>query len=204
MGGIEFRKLSDLVKDIWMWSDERNIWLVASYISSKDNVTADFESWCLEPETEYELSNKAFVDIRVKLGNPEIDLFATRVNIKCQKYVSWLKHPESFAVDAFTNDWRPHLFYAFPPFAIILTVLQKIRSEGSTGIVVVPHWPAQPWFPLYQSMIESDPIYFNPNINLLRSSNREVHPMWRRITLIAARLSGKRSELRTFHKNQSK
>ena len=83
MGGIKFRELSNLAKDIWMWSEERNIWLAESYISSKNNVTADFESRHFESETEFELSNKAFGDIRAKLGNPEIDLFAKRMlNLK--------------------------------------------------------------------------------------------------------------------------
>lgn len=190
MGGIQFMKLSSLAKKIWEWCEIRNVWIFASYISSEENNHADFESRRLEPETEFELSNEAFKILCKKLGRPEIDLFATRINFKCKKYISWFKDPGSWAVDAFTVCWKPFFFYAFPPFAIILKVLQKISMERSTGIVVVPYWTTQPWFPFFVSLQISELIIFKPNKNLLRSSNREPHPLWKTITLVAATLSG--------------
>ena len=82
-------------------------------------------------------------------------------------------------------------FYAFPPFSIILRTLRKIKKEKAEGIVVVPDWPAQPWYPLFHSMLEAEPIKFKPNIDLLSSCNREPHTLWKRLTLVAGRLSGK-------------
>ncbi|XP_071576800.1 uncharacterized protein [Temnothorax nylanderi] len=143
MGGIQFPILSRLAKEIWNWCEKRNIWIFASYISSRDNAKADFESRRLEPETEFALSYSAFKSIKNRFGKPEIDLFATRTNTKCERYVSWSRDPGSIAVDAFTIDWSQYFFYAFPPFAIILRVLRKIQDDGARGIVVVPHWPAQ-------------------------------------------------------------
>ncbi|XP_053593380.1 uncharacterized protein LOC128667449 [Microplitis demolitor] len=90
-----------------------------SYISSKDNITADYESRRLESETEYSLSLQAFTQLCETFGYPEIDLFASRINTKCYKYVSWKKVPGSIAIDAFTLDWSKFFFYAFPPFALI-------------------------------------------------------------------------------------
>lgn len=202
MGGIQIRKLSKLAKEIWMWCEKRGLWIVASYISSKENTEADYESRRLEPETEFEISTDAFKEIIESFGTPEIDLFATRLNAKCKKYISWFKDPDSIAVDAFTVNWKSLNFYAFPPFSVILRVLQKIRMERATGIVVVPLWSAQPWFPLFMSMCEYKTIYFEPNINLLRSSNRQIHPLWKRITLVAAKLSGKLSNSEEHQKSQ--
>lgn len=193
MGGVRFPELSKLAKSIWKWCESREICLFASYIASKHNVEADFESRQLEKGTEYELSSTAFNRIRQEFGAPVIDLFATRINAKCQQFVSWLRDPDAVTADAFTISWKEFFFYAFPPVIVLTRVLQKIRSEGSKGIVVVPYWPAQPWFPLFIKMLESEPIFFRPNKNLLRSSNREEHPLWRKITLVAGKLSGERS-----------
>lgn len=192
MGGIQKRKLSTLAKDIWKWCEQRNLWLFASYIRSEENSVADAESRRLEVETEFALSNSAFKEITRSFRTPEIDLFASRTNTKCKKYVSWKKDPGSIAVDAFTIDWKQHFFYAFPPFSIILKVLKKVQLEKARGIIVVPQWPSQVWFPLCMSMFEEEPILFEPNINLIRSTNREPHPLWRRLTLVAGIISSKR------------
>ncbi|XP_077270144.1 uncharacterized protein LOC143901594 [Temnothorax americanus] len=193
MGGVQNLRLNRITQEIWGWCEARDIILFASYISSKDNFIADAESRKIEPETEYELANEAFEKISTTLGKPQIDLFASRVNTKCKKYFSWFKDPNSLSVDAFTKSWTDFYLYAFPPFAIILRVLRKIRDDKAVGIVVVPEWPAQPWFPLFYSMLVSEPICLKPNINLLTSCNREPHPLWRHLTLVAGKLSGQDS-----------
>ena len=193
MGGVRFKNLSKLSRSIWEWCEERDLYIFASYVSSKDNAEADFESRRLDIETEFELSHSAFIRVVMKFGNPEIDLFASRINAKCKNYVSWMRDPASSAVDAFTISWGNFFFYAFPPFIIIPRVLQKIKSQKAKGIFVVPYWPAQSWFPLFLSMLESDFIVFNPNRNLLFSPDRKPHPLWRKLTLVAGKLSGELS-----------
>ena len=190
MGGIHFENLNNITGEIWRWCKVRNIWIFASYIASKDNFEADTESRKLEPETEYELSDFAFREIVEVFGIPDIDLFASRINHKCWKYVSWKKDPGSEAIDAFTLIWKDTFFYAFPPFSLILKVLRKIKRDRAEGIVVVLDWPAQPWYPLFHSMLVTDSLIFKPNINLLISCNREQHPLWRTLSLVAGSLSG--------------
>ena len=129
MGGIRYENLNKIARSIWGWCEERNLCTFASYIRSKDNIVADFESRRLEPETEYRLSDTAFKKIVREFGNPEIDLFASRINKKCEKYVSWIRNPGSAAVDALTLPWTPYFFYAFPPFTVILRVLQKKKMK---------------------------------------------------------------------------
>lgn len=191
MGGIQILDLSKLAKEIWQWCESRNLWIFASYISSADNSIADYESRRLEPETEFSLAPYAFDEICQTLGYPEIDLFASRSNKKCKRFVSWQKDPESVAIDVFTINWTPFFFYAFPPFSIILKVLKKMRIDRARGIVVAPLWQAQAWFPLFMKMLESDPIIFQPNINLINSSNREPHPLQKQLSLVVGVLSGR-------------
>ena len=74
-------------------------------------------------------------------------------------------------------------FNAFSPFSIIGRILNKIKSEGSCGILVFPYWPLQPFFPLCMSMLESKPHVFEPKPNLVYSSDRNPHPLWRHLSL---------------------
>lgn len=120
----------------------------------------------------------------------QIDLFATRINTKCKIFVSWFRDPNSLTCDAFTISWKKYFFYAFPPFAIILKVLRKIMDDKATGIMVIPNWPSQAWYPLFESMRVSEKIIFEPRADLLISSNREPHPLWRSLTLTCAIVSG--------------
>ena len=178
MGGIQFENLNQITKEIWKWYERRNLWIFASYISSRMNWEADIESRRLESETEYELSKEAFSEIIRTFGKPDTDLFASRANTKCETYVSWRRDPGAIAIVAFTITWNPYFFYAFPPFSIILRVLQKIKSERSRGLLVVPLWETQPWFPMFKSMLAADTLVFPPDINLLTSCSKEPHPLW--------------------------
>jgi len=152
---------------------------------------ADAESRHLTYETEYELSSAAFARISKTLGTPNIDLFASRLNAKCSRFCAWKPDPDAEYIDAFTRSWKDIFFYAFPPFPIILKVLQKIDSDQATGILVVPNWPTQPWFPRYQARLLSAPIIFPPNKSLLLSVDRRPHPLHRSLSLVAGILSGK-------------
>lgn len=193
MGGVQYPNLNSLSRNIWQWCEKRNLFIHASYISSKDNLDADTESRQLRFETEWELNDSYFNNIVANFGVPEIDLFASRINTKCTKFISWRKDPDAFGVDAFTIEWKKLKFYAFPPFSIISQVLQKIINEQAQGIVVVPYWPAQPWYPIYTSLLIRTPIFFKPSINLLLSCDRSIpHPLWPKLTLVAGLLSNRR------------
>lgn len=191
MGSSKYSHLHDLTKNFWEWCQSRNIWVWASYIASKENIIADRESRLTNIDTEYSLNLNVFREIIIDLGTPEVDLFASYLNKKCSNFVSWKQDPESTTVDAFSISWGSVFFYAFPPFSIIGRVLNKINDERATGIVVVPKWESQPWYPVFMNLLISEPLYFKPDPNLLLSPYRESHPMWKRITLVDGKLSGR-------------
>lgn len=193
MGGIQYPRLTQLAREIWEWCEVRNLWIFSSYIPSKENKDADELSRTLPQETEWELADWAFKKIEKRFGTFEIDLFASSVNAKCKKYVSWLRDPDSVTIDAFTMKWGCHFFYAFPPFALLLRVVQKIQIDKAEGVVVVPDWPTQPWYPLLMSLAVEKSIVFKPNKSLLSSPHRKTHPLHQSLSLVAILLSGKRS-----------
>ncbi|RLU19404.1 hypothetical protein DMN91_007961 [Ooceraea biroi] len=195
-GSVQYLLLSDIARDIWKWCEERNLYLFASYIASVDNVIADTESRVPDTDTKWSLSSQAFKRIDRDFGPFDIDLFASVANTKHSVYASWFPDPGSWAVDAFTLSWHQFYFYAFPSFVLIPRVLRRILDEEATGVVVVPWWPAQSWFPMFLNLLASDPIILPPSRFLLSPPFRERHPEWRNLSLAAGRLSGRPSNCR--------
>lgn len=192
MGGIKHKLLNEITRDIWERCQERNIWIYAEYIASKDNFQADEQSREYNIDTEWELAEFAFDQIENKFGPFDIDLFASRTNKKCTVYCSWQRDAEAAYINAFTIDWRLFRWYSFPPFSLIPRVLRKIRDEKTTGVLVVPYWPSQAWFPVFQQMLIAPPTIFQPSSNLLLSPCREIqHPLASSLSLIAGVLCGK-------------
>lgn len=199
MGGIQFPHLNTLARDIWQWCEMRKLWIFASYINSKENIEADEESRKINRDVEWELSDAAFSHIVKKLGQPQIDLFASRTNAKCHEYVSWKPDPDAINVDAFTISWRSKLFYAFPPFSLLLNCIQKISQDEATGILVFPMWPAQAWYPQLMDLLVTNIVVLKPRPDLVLSHFSQQHPLHRTLTLGAALLSGARSPTAARH-----
>lgn len=192
MGGVQYPHLTDIATQLWQWCELRKIYVIASYIKSKDNITADAESRRIHPDIEWELADWAFQEIVSTYGEPQIDIFASRINKKCPTFVSWHRDPDAMAINAFTISWTGLKFYAFPPFTIILRMLRKIISDKARGVVVVPFWPTQPWYPLFKSLLLTEPIVFTNNQNPIISFHSSKGNIHNNITLVAGLLCGRR------------
>ncbi|XP_066587653.1 uncharacterized protein [Prorops nasuta] len=190
MGGTRYKKYNLLAREIWHWAEERHNFLFASYISSRENYKADSLSRIKNEDTEWELCDTAFERIVERYGRPEVDLFANRFNKKCERFVSWLPDITAFEVDAFTIRWDKIKFYDFPPFNLVLRCLVKIKKEKASGIIVVPDWQNQPWYPLFIELLVEEPIRLGPNNKLLLSLCRsKIHPQAETLRLMAGRVS---------------
>ena len=188
-GGTRSASLNHLTRELWEWCLERNIWVFASYIASSDNFIADLESRQSRSSSDIELFPNVFSSIVSQFGPPSIDLFANRENAKCARYISWKPDPGCISVHAFSVSWSDEFFYAFPP-ALISKVLQKIRQDHARGIVVVPNWSAQPWFPIFLKLLSSSLVNL-PASTSLNFYNREERSFWSKTSLVAGVLSGK-------------
>ena len=89
---------------------------------------------------------KLFERIVGNFGPVTIDLFASLVNYKVNRYYSYNLEPEAIGIDAFSYCRSNDIFYAFPPFAIISNVLLKIEAEMATGVLIVRLFTTQSWF----------------------------------------------------------
>lgn len=104
--------------------------MTLAHVPGVNNAIADRESRLKRREIEWTLNQELFKKGSRSLSvKPEIDLFASRLNHRLNQYVSYKPDPGAIAVDAFTIQWSKYLFYAFPPFSIIMRTLQKIQQD---------------------------------------------------------------------------
>ena len=134
---------TSIAVQIWDCCQTHNIRLTAFHIPGVQNVSADRESRIFaNPDAEWMQNPKCLKQALIVLHyEPEIDLFATRLNAQFAKYCSLWLDPYVSSIDAFYISWFDLKFYCFPPFSCILQVLQKIWSDSATGVLVVPKVP---------------------------------------------------------------
>ena len=112
---------------------------------------------------------------------PEVDLFASRLNHQLPLYVSRLLHPGALAVDAFQQNWRQWKSFIHPPVVLLPRILQKVRSDRATALLVAPDWPGQPWYAQSQLTLTGMPYSLSKEKSLqsLPFDQEAVHPLWR-------------------------
>ena len=95
--------------------------------------------------------------------------------------------------------WHDIRFYAFSPFCVIPKVLQKLCRDRAKGVMVVPDWPNQPWFPLIAKMLINYPVLVSVRKNLLSlpQNPAEEHRL-QKLRLIICELSGVASDAQGF------
>ena len=192
MGTSHSANCNKLAKSIWDWCVTRNIWLSAIHIPGIENVTADKESRKINVNTEWMIDRSILLDTLQTLDFlPEVDLFASRINYQFPQYVSFKPDPGAMAIDALKMNISDLKFYAFPPFSVIGTFLQQIEQQKATGVVILPDWPTQAWFPKAMKMCLLPPTQIGPKKRLLilPGHPNQVHPLHKTLTLLVCLLS---------------
>jgi len=195
MGTSHSNNCNQVANEIWDLAISKDIWISATHLPGKYNVEADEESRKKDTQLEWKLSEQWFIKLCSALSfKPEIDLFANRLNYQLKPFVSYRPDPEAMAVNSFLMNWTDWKFYAFPPFSIVSKTLQKVYFDRAEGIIIVPDWPNQPWFPLIAQMQISKPFILPPSKDLLYLPNKakEIHPMYKKLQLLACHISARR------------
>ena len=100
----------------------------------------------------------------------------------------------------FTFYGRGSPFMHFPPFSVIQQVLQKISEEEATGLLVVPHWPTQTWWPYLMNTLIDFPLMLprKEDTVYLPAQPQLLHPLHKKLQILACRLSGIPSQAEEF------
>lgn len=195
MGGTKAR-CNAVAREMWLWCLQRNLLISATHLPGVSNVDADAQSRMVHENTEWQLNPGVFHNLVSMWGNPEVDLFASRLNHQVAAYVAWKPDPEAVAIDALSIQWDYRLAYAFPPFSLIGLVLRKIELEHCEAIVVVPYWTTQPWFSKLMRMLTDCPFVL-PRKDLLTHPTLPEHNL-PKMNLVACRVSGDSCKTKDF------
>ena len=145
LGGTQSQKLSNLAIELWNYALNRNLIISAIHVPGKLNVLADQKSRIFKDLIEWMLSPRIFRRVVARLGHPDIDLFALRVNHQIPEFVLWRPEPNAVATDAFNLTWNYHLSYLVPPFSLIPVCLRKIQRDQAECIFIAPVWKSRLW-----------------------------------------------------------
>ena len=203
MGTGKCKDRHQLVKDIWLWCMEHNVWLTAVHIPGAENIDADLQSRVFNTSTEWTLNKPIFAAAISKLGvSPNIDLFASRLDFQIQPYVSFHPDPGAIAINAFHMSWNPYLSYIFQPFCLISRILQKIQEEKATADSSSCN-PALANADLVAAPDQSVDTIPNllPNTKTtvhLPSNPSHIHPLYPQLHLLICLLSGNPSKTNEF------
>ena len=160
LGGVRSPEVSELIIKLYDFCLEREISIKAAYLQGSLNVRADALSRRTRDHC-YSLPSFLFSHFCsfFKL-DPTIDLFASSHNAKLNCYYSYGPDPFALGFDAFSQDW-PKVIYAFPPVMLVGRFLSYFMSFSMIeGLIIVPFWPAQPYFPDLLKLLINSPVFF--------------------------------------------
>ena len=110
--------------------------------------------------TKWMINKCVFLELVKIFGSPAIHLFASRLNKQVTTSVSWKPDPDALFIDAFSRSWQELNFYAFPRFNVVGRCINKIKKEKAQGMIILPLWPSQTWFPISLQMMTSVPFLY--------------------------------------------
>lgn len=208
MGTSHSDHCNDITFEIWKCCRKLGAWVSAAHIPGKLNTEADFLSRNINMDAEWMLNPELFKEsLKILNCKPTVDLFASRLNTQLKDYVSFFPDPFALAIDCFRMDWsRIALFHAFPPFSMICRVLQKVKRDLAEGILVVPDWQNQPWFPVLAESLIARPVKIAARQNLLIMPNNsaERHRLHKKMSLLVCLISGKDWKVKAFQETLQK
>ncbi|XDV41642.1 hypothetical protein PO909_010463 [Leuciscus waleckii] len=91
-------------------------------------------------------------------------------NAHCPKFFSK-------SMDALAHVWPRCPLYAFPPVALLPQVLERIRENGCSVLLVAPFWKNQAWFPVLMQLTSTAPWSIPVRRDLLSQARGSIwHP----------------------------
>ena len=201
-GGTHSPSLCMEVWDTLLWCNQEGIDLLVRHLPGKSNILADRLSRLSKPiATEWTLDQTICNSILLMTGFPNVDLLATRLNKRLPLYVSPIPDANALAIDAMSMNWDGMHAYAFPPFALIPAIINKIRQHHCKIVLVAPLWAEMSWFPDILRLLVAPPIRIPSVQNLLTQvDQRLVHQNPGNLKLHAWSLSADLSQIESFRR----
>ena len=127
------------------------------HISLSSDALADL-NWVIHTNAKHQCqtpmpNTNAFQQITQLTLVPNIDLFASSLNAKLSRFVSWHPEPRAEVVNAFSINWSNLKCYVFPPFSLLPRVFRQISVDKALVLLIAPVWKTQSWYPLLLQLL---------------------------------------------------
>jgi hypothetical protein len=121
--------------------DKFNISLQYIWIKRAVNAASDYFTRVVDID-DYTISRRALIEALDFFSRPfpDIDLFATTANTKCQRFFSRFFQVGTAGVDTLHQNLNGLYALAFPPVAIITKFLQHLLRFKGVTILIIPIW----------------------------------------------------------------
>ena len=148
--------LNSWVMSIFTLLQAKKLKLLCRHIQGFRNVVADILSRDCTIASEWALQEKDFLDLLNVIDfTPQVDLFATILNKKIDKYVAPYRDGKAIAVDAMSIDWNMwNSIYLFPPTSLLPRILPLLRIFKGRILLITPFWVGRPWWPALVNLFQ--------------------------------------------------
>ena len=172
MNSMQNGKLAPWVGQVLWFCVEQGIELRrASWIPSREMVRqgvdglsrwVDANDWTIRDEVWSKLMEWA--------PEMEVDRFASSVNRRLPRWNSRFHEFGAEACDALVQDWSTSVSYACPPLALLGRVVELVRRQRASVVLVVPAWPGQIWWPMLLRLapVEQDWLYLGTGAQIFQ------------------------------------
>lgn len=147
----------------------RRISVTCFHIAGENN-PGDAPSRDLVGVAQYKMHEAVFAAAHQQWGPIAGDLFAAQWNNQAARYATYeWGDSKAVAHDAFTMDWTPGLWWAFPPpqKQMLNKVVQRTLAEGANIVLVTPLWKIEAVVTALQHLV-AHPLVLEVNKDLLQ------------------------------------
>jgi hypothetical protein len=150
-GSSRSPELMDELRKLWALMDRYRITVAIQYVRSADNLA---DRWSrMRSRSAWQLRRSVFLRLQRRYGTRfTLDAFACATTAQLPRYCALHADPYALARDAFSLDWNREHLWLNPPWKELPRVLSKLKREGGRGVLLVPHWPSQSWYPALRSI----------------------------------------------------
>ena len=156
-GGTRSLRCLQVSQRLLFWAAPRLASLRAIYVPGVANAAADLLSRGAPPPGEWRLHPQVVSQLWDRFGVARTDLFATRENAHCERWISLVGQGGPLGLDALSAEWPDGLLYAFPPLPLIPQVLHRVRLGCYRVLLIAPRWPGRHWFPDLLRLVHGAP-----------------------------------------------
>ena len=159
--------------------DSLQIILRPKYIRSELNPADEFsrltdrDAWSLRPSLQRMLLDK----VKRQVGKPvTLDAFASHQSAVCKRYASRHSELAALAFDGLGLDWREEVVWLNPPWALLPDIITKLGIEKPAGVLIVPVWQSQTWWPSLLALGGTHLDLPRPTFSVVALHTRQVEP----------------------------